>query len=80
MKADLHVHSSYSDGSDNITELAKKLELAGVDIFALTDHDTIESCIEMRKIISDKIYISSTEPDFIVFGSGRRTERTWCKR
>ena len=62
MKADLHVHSSYSDGSDNITELAKKLELAGVDIFALTDHDTIEGCIEMRKIISDKIkFIPSIE-------------------
>lgn len=62
MKADLHVHSSYSDGSDSIKELAKKLELAGVDIFALTDHDTIEGCIEMRGVTSDKIkFIPSIE-------------------
>lgn len=62
MKADLHIHSNCSDGSDDIKNLAKKLEATGVNIFALTDHDTIEGCIEMRDTISDKIkFIPSIE-------------------
>lgn len=62
MKADLHVHSSYSDGSDSIPELVAQLERAGVDVFALTDHDTIEGCVEMSKAVSNKImFIPSVE-------------------
>ena len=54
-KADLHIHSNYSDGSNNISELAKIIEEAELDVFALTDHDTIEGCSEMAKLISDSI-------------------------
>ena len=38
-KADLHIHSNCSDGSDNIDILASNILNAGIDIFALTDHD-----------------------------------------
>lgn len=55
MKADLHVHSNYSDGSDEILELAEKLQNSGVEIFALTDHDTVEGCEKMRHVISDRV-------------------------
>lgn len=62
MKADLHVHSSYSDGSDGIPELVEQLERAGVDIFALTDHDTIAGCVEMQELIPPQIkFIPSVE-------------------
>lgn len=50
IKADLHIHSSCSDGSDSIEELAEKIKQAGIDIFALSDHDTIEGCRQMAKI------------------------------
>ena len=49
--ADLHIHSSCSDGSDSVPELAQKIKVAGINIFALTDHDTIEGCKEMEKIV-----------------------------
>ncbi len=55
MKADLHIHSCYSDGSDTIAELAAKIKAAGIDIFALTDHDTIEGCDEMTALIPPEI-------------------------
>ncbi len=55
MKADLHIHSCYSDGSDTIAELAAKIKAAGLDVFALTDHDTIEGCEEMAALIPPKI-------------------------
>lgn len=49
--ADLHVHSNCSDGSDSVKELAQKIKDAGINIFALTDHDTIEGCKEMENFV-----------------------------
>lgn len=54
-KVDLHVHSSCSDGSDSISELAKNISENGIEIFALTDHDTVEGCNEMQKAVSDNV-------------------------
>lgn len=47
MKVDLHIHSNCSDGSDTVKVLADKIKQSGIDIFALTDHDTVEGCKEM---------------------------------
>ena len=41
MKADLHIHSNNSDGSDTVQELLKNLKKNGVDIFAPTDHVSV---------------------------------------
>lgn len=48
-KADLHIHSNFSDGSDSIEELVGKINVSKLDIFALTDHDTFEGVIELEK-------------------------------
>jgi predicted metal-dependent phosphoesterase TrpH len=40
MRADLHVHSSASDGTDPPAEVMRRAALAGLDAVALTDHDT----------------------------------------
>ena len=47
MKADLHIHSNYSDGSNTVYELTEIMKNAGISIFALTDHDTVEGCREL---------------------------------
>ena len=61
-KADLHLHSSFSDGSDSIENLYKNINKAEIKIFALTDHDTIDGCKKMSEIISPDIkFIPSTE-------------------
>jgi hypothetical protein len=52
IKADLHIHSNYSDGSDDIKNLAENIKLAGLEIFALSDHDTIAGCEEMEKFFT----------------------------
>ncbi len=41
MKADLHTHSTASDGQYNPLELVKKAEETGIELFAITDHDTV---------------------------------------
>jgi predicted metal-dependent phosphoesterase TrpH len=40
MRIDLHTHSSVSDGTDTPAELVVKARDAGLDVVALTDHDT----------------------------------------
>ncbi len=40
MRIDLHTHSSVSDGTDTPAELVVKAREAGLDVVALTDHDT----------------------------------------
>lgn len=61
-KVDLHVHSNFSDGSDTAQELAKNLADAGIKIFALTDHDTVDGCKEIAKYLDkDIVFIPSIE-------------------
>ncbi|MFC4605670.1 PHP domain-containing protein [Rhodococcus kronopolitis] len=40
MRIDLHTHSSASDGTDSPSELVAAAAAAGLDVVALTDHDT----------------------------------------
>ena len=48
MHADLHVHSSASDGTDPPAEVMRRAALAGLDVVALTDHDTVAGHAEAR--------------------------------
>jgi predicted metal-dependent phosphoesterase TrpH len=48
MRADLHVHSSASDGTDPPAEVMRRAALAGLDVVALTDHDTVAGHAEAR--------------------------------
>ncbi|MBN3033356.1 MAG: PHP domain-containing protein [Candidatus Saganbacteria bacterium] len=41
MTADLHLHSSFSDGTDSPEELVRQAAVAGLKTIALTDHDTL---------------------------------------
>ncbi|MEN9954122.1 MAG: hypothetical protein RL028_724, partial [Actinomycetota bacterium] len=38
---DLHAHTNHSDGKDTPTELVQNAALAGVQVLAITDHDTV---------------------------------------
>ena len=41
MRIDLHTHSTASDGTDSPAELVAGAAAAGLDVVALTDHDTV---------------------------------------
>lgn len=45
-KIDLHVHSTYSDGTFSPAELVKEAVKNGISAFALTDHDTTDGIDE----------------------------------
>ena len=48
MRIDLHSHSSVSDGLDAPAGLVRKMRDAGIEAFALTDHDTLQGLPEAR--------------------------------
>ncbi|MFF4793727.1 PHP domain-containing protein [Streptomyces sp. NPDC001276] len=46
MRIDLHTHSNASDGTDTPAELVRNAAAAGLDVVALTDHDTTRGYAE----------------------------------
>ena len=47
---DLHMHSSYSDGSSSLEELLAEARRIGLTAIALTDHDTIDGVPEFMRL------------------------------
>ncbi|WP_030662255.1 PHP domain-containing protein [Streptomyces rimosus] len=48
MRIDLHTHSTASDGTDTPAELVRGAAAAGLDVVALTDHDSVGGYAEAR--------------------------------
>lgn len=46
IKVDLHVHTTASDGTWSPEDLVENLLIAGIELFAVTDHDTTENLAE----------------------------------
>ena len=59
---DLHLHTTYSDGTDNVKELLLNAELKKLDIISITDHDSVDAYKELenkeiRDLFSGKIIV-----------------------
>lgn len=51
--ADLHIHSTYSDGVYSPRELAAMAKAAGISVMALTDHDTLNGLPELEETAAE---------------------------
>lgn len=49
MKIDLHIHSRVSDGTDSPTAVVVAAAQRGLDVIALTDHDTLDGVAEAQE-------------------------------
>ena len=49
MRADLHMHTVYSDGSYSPEELARRCKQAGLQLISMTDHDNMGGLKEKRE-------------------------------
>ncbi len=77
-KADLHVHSRFStsppewvlrrikfpDSNSEPEELYRSLKHNGMDFVTLTDHDTIDGCLELAAAHPDDVFISEEVTTF----------------
>jgi predicted metal-dependent phosphoesterase TrpH len=59
--ADLHVHTNHSDGADSVNDVLTWAARIGLDVIAITDHDTIEGAI-----IAAELARVRTGPEVIV--------------
>lgn len=48
---DIHIHTDASDGTDSPANLLWNLQKAGINIFAVTDHDTIRGAMAVKQIV-----------------------------
>ena len=58
---DLQSHSTYSDGTLPPTEVVKRAQAAGVELFALTDHDTVDGVDEALSAAGDMRVVPAVE-------------------
>ncbi|MCO7187259.1 MULTISPECIES: PHP domain-containing protein [unclassified Pseudoalteromonas] len=54
IKYDLHSHSTFSDGRLAVSALLERATERGVDVLAITDHDTVAGLAPARAYIADK--------------------------
>lgn len=51
-RIDLHAHSTWSDGTTGVPELFAQAATAGLDVLALTDHDTVTGWPELGAAVA----------------------------
>ncbi len=52
-KADLHMHSVYSDGGENVESILRYVDAqTDLDIIAITDHDCIDGALRARDVVA----------------------------
>jgi predicted metal-dependent phosphoesterase TrpH len=62
LACDLHVHSSYSrDGESSVEEILLRAEKAGLDVIAITDHDTVEGVLYAQRCTTPLVVIPGIE-------------------
>ena len=52
-RIDLHMHTTFSDGTDTPEELLQNVREAGITLFSVTDHDSIGGAARIRKLRTD---------------------------
>ncbi|HET9024149.1 MAG TPA: CehA/McbA family metallohydrolase [Burkholderiaceae bacterium] len=78
----VHVHSTHSDGSGTVPQIARAANRAGIDVVLLTDHDTLEAKRQDEERWYDDVLVlvgeevSPTDRDhFLAFGIDKEIDR-----
>lgn len=62
---DLHMHTTYSDGSDSVTSLIQKVIQNELKCFSVTDHDCIDAIDEVFSLLKKIRELGFKTPEFI---------------
>jgi len=54
LKAELHVHSSLSDGRDSVRKILNAAVEKRIDVISITDHDTVQGSLEAMDIVNEE--------------------------
>ena len=62
LTCDLHIHTSYSkDGESSVEEILRAAEAAGLDVIAITDHDSVDGAKKALTLPSSVLVIPGIE-------------------
>ncbi len=84
LRAELHVHSSFSDGKDSVKSIVKKAILLKIDLLSITDHDTVAGSLEAIDYVGEEnldimvipgVEVTTSDGHLLVFGVEREIER-----
>ena len=53
-RADLHIHTTLSDGTATPGQVAEVLAWSGLDVAAVTDHNTVEGALHVREALAGR--------------------------
>jgi 3',5'-nucleoside bisphosphate phosphatase len=53
LRIDLHAHSTHSDGREDVRTIFASAQAAGVDVLALTDHDSTAGWVEAAEVATE---------------------------
>lgn len=77
LKAELHVHSRYSDGLDNVEKILRKAIEKRIEVISITDHDTIDGSLSAIELVEAEkleiavipgVEISTTSGHLLAYG------------
>ena len=59
---DLHVHTNYSDGTDDVIDVLKKAEQQKIQVLSITDHETCEAYNKLKQVDIKKYFTGKLVP------------------
>ena len=69
-RCDPHIHTTYSDGLGSPREVVERAMALGLDVIAITDHDSVQGALEARELAARAGY-----PLDVIVGSEVTTAR-----
>ena len=74
---DLHIHTHYSDGTENCMTVLKKCQEKNLDYISITDHNSVDAYFELEKLNVKQLYsgkiICGIELNTKILKSGLKT-------
>ena len=59
---DLHIHSNYSGGKNNLIKILQIAEKRNVSIISITDNNTCEAYAELKELSEERFYSGKIIP------------------
>ncbi len=84
LRAELHVHSTFSDGADSPVKIVRRAVELKLDCLSVTDHDTVSGSLSAMDYARDEnlniqvipgVEVTTSEGHLLVFGVDRDIEK-----
>ena len=84
LRAEIHVHSTFSDGKDSVRKIVDKAVELKLDILSITDHDTVAGSLSALEYIKDEnipvevipgVEVTTSDGHLLIYGVKNEIDR-----